>query len=48
VPAGLGVLVSALVAVGVHTAGFTLLELGEKAVSLGAADAAEEPGHANA
>jgi hypothetical protein len=28
--AGVGVLVSALVAVGVHSAGFTRLELGEK------------------
>ena len=41
--AGVGVLVSALVAVGVHSAGFTRLELGERPASRGAADAAEEP-----
>jgi len=41
--AGVGVLVSALVAVGVHSAGFTRLELGEKPASRGAAEAAEEP-----
>jgi hypothetical protein len=37
------VLVSALVVMGVHSAGFTRLELGEKPASRGAAEAAEEP-----
>jgi Na+(H+)/acetate symporter ActP len=41
--AGVGVLVSAIVAVGVHSAGFTRLELGETSASRGAAEAAEEP-----
>jgi hypothetical protein len=41
--AGVGVLVSALVAMGVHSAGFTRLELGERPVWRGAAAAAEEP-----
>jgi hypothetical protein len=41
--AGVGVLVSTLVAVGVHSAGFTRLEFGEKPASLGAEDAAERP-----
>jgi len=41
--AGVGVLVSALVAMGVHSAGFTRLELGEKPASREAAEAAEEP-----
>jgi hypothetical protein len=41
--AGVGVLVSALVVMGVHSAGFTRLELGEKPASRGAAEAAEEP-----
>jgi Na+(H+)/acetate symporter ActP len=45
--AGVGVLVSALVAVGVQSAGVTRLELGERAAS-GAAEAAEEPGAADA
>jgi hypothetical protein len=40
--AGVGVLVSAFVAVGVHSAGFTRLELGERPASR-AAEAAEEP-----
>jgi Na+(H+)/acetate symporter ActP len=46
--AGVGVLVSALVAVGVHSAGFTRLELGRPSASPGAAEAAEEPGDTNA
>jgi hypothetical protein len=52
--AGVGVLVSALVAVGVHSAGFTRVELGERRASRGAAEAAEkskapeEPGDADA
>jgi hypothetical protein len=46
--AGVGVLVSALVAMGVHSAGFTRLELGEQLdqyrdAARGAAEAAEEP-----
>jgi hypothetical protein len=41
--AGVRVLVSAFLAVGVHSAGFTRLELGEKPASRGAAEAAEEP-----
>jgi Na+(H+)/acetate symporter ActP len=41
--AGVGVLVSALVAVGVQSAGITRLELGQRPVSRGAAEAAEEP-----
>jgi Na+(H+)/acetate symporter ActP len=45
--AGVGVLVSALVAVGVQSAGTTRLELGERPPSR-AADAAEEPGDADA
>jgi hypothetical protein len=47
--AGVGVLVSALVAVGVHSAGFTRLELGEKPASRGASEAEEpeEPGDAD-
>jgi hypothetical protein len=40
--AGVGVLVSAFVAMGVHSAGFTRLELGERPASQ-AAEAAEEP-----
>jgi len=40
--AGVGVLVSALVALGVHSAGFTRLELGERPASR-AAEAAGEP-----
>jgi len=40
--AGVGVLASAVVAVGVHSAGFTRLELGERLASR-AAEAAEEP-----
>jgi Na+(H+)/acetate symporter ActP len=40
--AGVGVLVSAFVAMGVHSAGFTRLELGERPASR-AAEAAEEP-----
>jgi Na+(H+)/acetate symporter ActP len=40
--AGVGVLVSAVMAVGVHSAGFTRLELGERPASR-AAEAAEEP-----
>ena len=40
--AGVGVLVSAFVALGVHSAGFTRLELGERSASR-AAEAAEEP-----
>jgi hypothetical protein len=44
--AGVGVLVSALVAMGVHSAGFTRLELGERPASR-AAEAAEEPGDAD-
>jgi hypothetical protein len=40
--AGVGVLVSAFVAVGVHSAGFTRLELGERPASR-AAEAAEGP-----
>jgi len=40
--AGVGVLVSAIVALGVHSAGFTRLELGESPASR-AAEAAEEP-----
>jgi hypothetical protein len=45
--AGVGVLVSALVAVGVHSAGTTRLELGERPASP-AAEAAEKPGDADA
>jgi Na+(H+)/acetate symporter ActP len=41
--AGVGVLVSTLVAVGVHSAGFSRLELGEKPASRGAEEAAEQP-----
>jgi hypothetical protein len=41
--AGVGVLVSAFVAMGVHSAGFTRLELGDPAGARGAAEAAEEP-----
>ena len=40
--AGVGVIVSAFVAIGVHSAGFTRLELGERPAS-GAAEASEEP-----
>ena len=40
--AGVGVLVSGFVAMGVHSAGFTRLELGERPASR-AAEAAEEP-----
>jgi Na+(H+)/acetate symporter ActP len=45
--AGAGALVSALVAVGVHSAGFTRLEVGEQAASW-VAKADEEPGDADA
>jgi hypothetical protein len=41
--AGVGVLVSAIVAVGVHSAGFSRLELGEMSAFRGSAEAAEEP-----
>ena len=41
--AGVGVLASALVAVGVQSAGITRLELGERPPSRGTAEAAEEP-----
>jgi hypothetical protein len=41
--AGVGVLVSAFVAMGVHSAGFTRLELGERPAPRGAPEAAEEP-----
>ena len=48
--AGVGVLVSALVAVGIHSAGFTRLELGERPTSRAAEAAGEpaEPGDADA
>jgi Na+(H+)/acetate symporter ActP len=46
--AGAGVLVSACVAVGVHSAGVTRLELGQRPASRRAAEAAEEPGDADA
>jgi hypothetical protein len=41
--AGVGVLLSTLVAVGVHSAGFSRLELGENPASRGAEEAAEQP-----
>jgi len=48
--AGVGVLVSAFVALGVHSAGFTRLELGERPASraAGAAEGPAKPGDADA
>jgi len=48
--AGVGVLVSAFVALGVHSAGFTRLELGERLASraAGAAEGPAKPGDADA